>query len=177
MEKKKVVIKIHEDGQIEVIRKDKDIIVEMQASDGSTFNLEDLKGNKLYGKDDKFGGRLGGLGGIENRRNVRINKQYIIRFVEKKNLAVKYEVTQIENISKGGMSFCSTTAFKPNTELLIELKAPYSSEIAHLIGVVLENTDRMRGRFFRNRIKFVNLSSSAKVILEKMEEDYSKVKE
>ena len=107
---------------------------------------------------------------IERRRNVRINKQYIIRFVEKNNLAVEYEVTLIENISNGGMSFLSTTALELNTELLIELRALFLSETAHLTGVVLERTDKMRGILYRNRVKFVNLSPSAKAILEKIEE-------
>ena len=79
--------------------------------------------------------------GSERREFARIKKHFIIRFVQKNNLTVKYEVSQVENISKGGMSFSSSMSFAPNTELLIELRTPYMAETVHL-GLVIGFDDR-----------------------------------
>ncbi len=62
MEKpKKVVIKIHESGQIEIIAKDKDVLVVIQTPDGAENEV--FEGDKKVWEDGKLedGGRLDGL--------------------------------------------------------------------------------------------------------------------
>ena len=105
----------------------------------------------------------------ERREFARIKKHFIIRFVQKNNLTVKYEVSQVENISKGGMSFSSAVPFELNTELLIELRTPYMAETVHLVGIILECQDKIPGILFQNRLKFLDVTPAAKAILEKIE--------
>ncbi|MBF0121872.1 MAG: PilZ domain-containing protein [Candidatus Omnitrophica bacterium] len=107
--------------------------------------------------------------GVERREFARIKKHFVIRFVQKNNLTVKYEVSQVENISRGGMSFSSGITFTPDAELLIELRTPYMSETVHLVGVVLESKDKIPGILYQNRIKFKDLTPGAKDILDKIE--------
>lgn len=107
--------------------------------------------------------------GAERRQFARIKKHYIIRFAQKNNLSLKYEVSQVENISKGGMSFSSAISFPADTELMIELRTPYMSETVHLVGVVLESKAKIPGILFQNRLKFTNLTTAAQDILEKIE--------
>ena len=105
----------------------------------------------------------------ERRAFARIKKHFIIRFVQKNNLTVKFEVSQVEDISRGGMSFSSGISFAPDTELLIELRTPYMAETVHLVGVVLESKDKIPGILFQNRLKFKDLNPAAKDILDKIE--------
>ncbi|MFH0754467.1 MAG: PilZ domain-containing protein, partial [Candidatus Omnitrophota bacterium] len=74
--------------------------------------------------------------GAERRQHVRIKKNYIIRFHEKSNPAVKFEVSQIENISRGGLCFTSTTLFPVNLVLSIELRTPYITDTIYLEGAL-----------------------------------------
>ena len=54
---KKVVIKIHDDGAVEVISKDPDVAVVLQYPDDS--EVEVFEGDKKIRKDGEWGGRLG----------------------------------------------------------------------------------------------------------------------
>ena len=60
MAKKKVTIKFHKDASIEILSKDKDVVVVIETPDG--FEREIFDGEKMVWKDDEgFGGRLSGL--------------------------------------------------------------------------------------------------------------------
>jgi hypothetical protein len=107
--------------------------------------------------------------GSERRKSPRIKKHFIIRFIQKDNLTVKHEVSQVENISKGGMSFSSSVRFEKDAELLIELRTPYIAETVHLSGIILECKDKIPGILFQNRLQFLDLSPAAQDILDKIE--------
>lgn len=107
--------------------------------------------------------------GSERRKFARIKKHYIIRFIQKGNRSVKYEVSQVENISRGGMLFSSSVGFEKDAELLIELRTPYIAETVHLTGIILECKDKVPGILFQNRLQFLDLSPTAQDILDKIE--------
>ncbi len=105
----------------------------------------------------------------ERRQYVRIKKHYIIRFYQKDNPSLKYEASQIENISKGGLCFTSTIPFDVGAHLAIELRTPYVAEKVYLEGRVLDSKEKIKGVVYLNRVKFDILSTHANEVLEKIE--------
>jgi hypothetical protein len=105
----------------------------------------------------------------ERRQFVRIRKHYIIRFYQKDNPSLKYEASQILNISKGGLCFSSTIPFDIGAHLAIELRTPYVAEKVYLEGRILESKEKIKGVVYQNRIKFNDLSAHAADVLDKVE--------
>jgi hypothetical protein len=105
----------------------------------------------------------------ERRLFVRIRKHYIVRFYQKDNPSLKYEASQIENISKGGLCFTSTIPFDVGAHLAIEMRTPYVAEKVYLEGQILESKEKIKGVVYQNRLKFYSLSSHATDVLEKVE--------
>ncbi len=107
--------------------------------------------------------------GIERRQFVRIKKNYIIRFFEKNNPSVKFEVSQIENISKGGLCFTSNVFLTIGSNIAIELRTPYIADTIYLEGHLLNSTEKVRGLIYVNHLKFLNVTPEALEVLEKIE--------
>ena len=107
--------------------------------------------------------------GMERRQFFRVKKHYIIRFFQKDNPSLKYDASQIENISKGGMCFSSILPFAVGDLLAFELRTPYVSEKVYLEGRILESREVIKGVVYQNRVKFESISSQATDILEKIE--------
>ena len=107
--------------------------------------------------------------GSERRQFPRIKKNYIIRFSEKNNPSLKFDVSQIENISRGGICFASTIPFKSGTELAVELRTPYITDTVYLEGHVLESREKIKGLIYHNRFQFHEITPLAESVLEKIE--------
>jgi hypothetical protein len=107
--------------------------------------------------------------GKERRQYSRIKKNYIIRFCEKSNPSLKFEVSQIENISKGGLCFTSTMAFNEGADLAIELRTPYVADTIYLEGHVLHSTETVKGLLYANRLRFHDVTPESADVLEKIE--------
>jgi hypothetical protein len=107
--------------------------------------------------------------GIERRQHPRVKKNYIIRFSEKDNPSLKFEVSQIENISRGGIGFTSAIAFKEGAELSVELRTPYIADTIYLEGHVLECREKVKGLIYHNRFQFHDITPLAENVLEKIE--------
>jgi hypothetical protein len=105
----------------------------------------------------------------ERRKHPRVKKNYIIRFSEKNNPSLKFQVSQIENISRGGICFTSTLLFKPGTELAVELRTPYIAETIYLEGHVLESQEKVKGLIYHNRFQFREITPLAESVLQKIE--------
>jgi hypothetical protein len=107
--------------------------------------------------------------GKERRQFIRIKKNYIIRFCAKSNPALKFEVSQVENVSKGGLCFTSTIKFNEGDDLAIELRTPYVTDIIYLEGNILHIQETIKGLLYSNRLKFHDISPEAAIVLEKIE--------
>jgi hypothetical protein len=106
----------------------------------------------------------------ERRRYIRIKKSFLLTYFDKSEPSRKHEITQLKNISLGGMCFITSQSFNPATELVIELKTPYLAETTHLEGVVLESHVKMKNRIYETRLGFRDLDTEAKILLEKLME-------
>lgn len=106
---------------------------------------------------------------VERRKHVRIKKNYILRFSDRNNPSLKFDVSQIENVSKGGLCFTSGIPFVEKTLINIELRTPYLYDTAHLEGQIIQCREKVSGLIYENHLKFQNLTPKAEDILEKIE--------
>ena len=60
----------------------------------------------------------------ERRKHLRIYRNFIMSYHEKGKVIANYNVSQVNNVSKGGLSFSSTQALKEGTIVTIDLKTP-----------------------------------------------------
>ncbi len=105
----------------------------------------------------------------ERRQYARIKKNYIIRFSDKANPSVNIQVSQVENISRGGVCFNSSIPFTVGTNVAIEMRTPYLAESIYFEGNVLGTKEVIKGMIFQNHVKFHDLSARALDVLEKIE--------
>jgi len=107
--------------------------------------------------------------GAERRKFVRIRKNYILRFSSKDNPSVKTSISQIENISKGGICFSSTISFDTGDVLAIELKTPFLADTIYLEGKVVAVKEKIKGMIYDVRFQFENISPLSADVLDRIE--------
>ncbi len=106
--------------------------------------------------------------GAERRQYKRISKSFILSYFEKSNPEQKFEITQLRNISQGGMCFITTRSFMPNTRLGVELRTPYLAETTYLEGDVLGSHEKIKGMLYETRLQFTLINSQAEFLLSKL---------
>ena len=111
---------------------------------------------------------------VERRRHKRIRRNFILTYFEKNDPSQKYEITQLKNISAGGMCFVTTQQFAPKTLISVELKTPYLSDTTYLEGMVLESHEKAKGVLYETRLQFTELNAQASFIIEKLVEFFNK---
>jgi hypothetical protein len=105
----------------------------------------------------------------DRRKYVRVYRNFIISYKLKDDSQI-HEMSQVNNISKGGINFTSTVVLNAGAEVVIELKTPFLSDNIHLIGTVLESKEKIRGLIYAVRLEFKNPSEPALEILTKIEQ-------
>ena len=83
-----------------------------------------------------------------------------------------HNVSQVNNVSKGGMSFSSTKALKAGTVVTVDLKTPFISDSIILDGVVLESKEKVPDLIYEIRLQFNEVPKDSLAVLAKIE-DYS----
>lgn len=104
----------------------------------------------------------------ERRRYVRIEKHFIISYHDKNDPEVKHNVSQLKNISIGGMCFVTSTQYPAGTKMDIELKTPYIADTVYIEGTVLESHEKIRGIIYETRLVFDKLNSQATLVINKI---------
>ena len=104
----------------------------------------------------------------ERRRSDRVKKNFILTYCSESDPEKRYEITQLKNISLGGMCFITTRSYTRGTKLSIELKTPYLSDTTHLDGKVLESHEKVKNMIYETRFQFGKLSPQAEFILARM---------
>jgi len=105
----------------------------------------------------------------ERRKHVRVDRNFILTYIDKRTPNTKNEITQLRNISRGGMCFVATKPFELSTVLLVEMRTPFTTGSVSLEGSVLESRERIKGLIYDIRLEFQNLTPQATDILEKIE--------
>lgn len=111
----------------------------------------------------------------ERRRYIRIEKHFIITYRDNDDPGVKVEVSQLKNISMGGMCCVTARKYAPSTKMHIELKTPYVSRPVPLRGAVLDSAEKVPGIIYETRLVFDQLDNQAEFVLKKIVELFSKM--
>jgi len=109
----------------------------------------------------------------ERRKHSRIYRNFILSYREKGKSITSHNVSQVNNVSKGGMSFSSTHPLIPGTVVTIDLKTPFISDSIILDGVVLESKEKIPDMIYEVRLQFQEIPEQSMKVLEKIE-SYSK---
>lgn len=104
----------------------------------------------------------------ERRKHQRVYRNFILSYSLKGNNAL-IDVSQINNISQGGVSFIATHPFKQGQELIISLQTPLLSQAIVMEGEVLGSIEKVNGMIYDVRVKFHPLSALAEETLKKIE--------
>lgn len=110
----------------------------------------------------------------ERRQYKRIKKHFILSYFELVNPTVRYDASQLKNISIGGMCFVTGKSFASGTHLGIELKTPFMTELTHLEGVVLESHEKLKNIIYETRLRFENLTPQAQFVINKLIQYFEK---
>lgn len=108
--------------------------------------------------------------GSERRRHIRVDRNFILTYFNKHTPHVKNEITQLRNISKGGLCFVATQSFQVSAELIIEMRTPFTTGTVLFEGIVLESRERIKNLIYDVRLEFRNVQPAAMEILEKIEQ-------
>ncbi|MEI7998331.1 MAG: PilZ domain-containing protein [Candidatus Omnitrophota bacterium] len=107
----------------------------------------------------------------ENRRKyVRIYRHFILTYYPVSNPSIQKDVSQINNISQGGMSFSVTVPLPVGERLVVELKTPFLADSVYLQGEVLECREKISELIYEIRLELKDTSTQAKDILAKVEQ-------
>ena len=103
------------------------------------------------------------------RKHVRIYRNYILSYHLKGHGNIKYEMSQVNNISRGGINFTVTAPFEKGGDLVIEVRTPFLSDHVSMEGTVLESKEKVQGLLYEIRVQFHDLSPEAEEVLAKIE--------
>ena len=106
--------------------------------------------------------------GSERRQYKRVNKNFILTYYDKSDPSKKYEITQLKNISLGGLCFITSRHFDSGAKIAIELKTPYISDTTNLEGQVLGSNEKIKKILYETRLKFDSLTPQAEFLLAKL---------
>ena len=113
----------------------------------------------------------------ERRRYIRIEKHFIISYYDKGDPHTKYNVSQLKNISMGGMCFVTSQRYTSSTKMGVELKTPYLADAVHIEGTILESHEKVPKILYETRLAFDKLNTEAELVLEKIVETFAKIAE
>ena len=112
----------------------------------------------------------------ERRKHLRIYRNFILSYHEKGKSAIQYNISQVNNVSKGGLNFTSISPLTPGIVVVVELKTPFLADSIKLEGVVLGCKEKISDLIYEVRLQFQGVPEQVLEVLDKIE-NYGKDKE
>jgi hypothetical protein len=112
----------------------------------------------------------------ERRKYFRIYRNFILSYSEKGQSASDHHVSQVNNVSRGGLNFSSTQPLVQGSVILVDLKTPFIGDSIRLEGVVLECKEKIPDMIYEIRLQFQEVPEHVLAVLEKVE-NYCKANE
>jgi hypothetical protein len=101
----------------------------------------------------------------DRRKNTRIKKNLTVQFASGGNINLKWEMSQIKDISDTGLSITTAENLPEGQNLFIRLKLPtHPYEWIDLEGSVVESKN-WGGGFWLTRVKFLQLKDEFKTLI------------
>ena len=110
----------------------------------------------------------------DRRKHPRVEKHFIVTFFEADKQDADHSISQLKNISRGGVLFSSSVVHAPGKKLQIMIKTPYMASTLSVVGTVLDCTEKIPGVIYEIRAEIKNLDSDADAIFKKIEEAFLK---
>ena len=79
-----------------------------------------------------------------------------------------YDITQVKDISIGGMRFITAQSFPSGTILAVELKTPFKEERLKFKASVIESKEVATDLIYDTRVRFVDLEGEQREALNKI---------
>jgi c-di-GMP-binding flagellar brake protein YcgR len=95
-----------------------------------------------------------GYSGPERRKHPRVPGRFCVsyRVVEKSE---EIDTAQTKNLSCGGMLLTTNRKFSPGTQLVLEIRVPFTQKPIILIGKVLESHEVTKDLIYDTRLEFI----------------------
>jgi hypothetical protein len=103
----------------------------------------------------------------ERRKYVRVYENFLIFFSVKGG--EKHEISEVINISQGGMHFSANEKLVRGDEVLIRMKTPFLQDKIDLEGRVLEVREKIPGKLYGIHVEFQHVTPKATEVLIKIE--------
>lgn len=110
--------------------------------------------------------------GQERRQHPRIEKHFIITYYDLDKVDAEHCISQIKNISRGGVCFSSSIAFAPGSRLQTMIKTPYMGQAINFEVRVIDCEEKIPNTVYNVRAKIENKTPQAEEILHKIEESF-----
>jgi Tfp pilus assembly protein PilZ len=91
----------------------------------------------------------------QNRQHPRVKSRFIVSYRLAENDEI-IDMSQISNLSQGGIAFKTNIKFNPGTELILNLRIPLAPEPVKIIGRVV-GSSAVGNNHYDTRIQFVNI--------------------
>lgn len=104
----------------------------------------------------------------EKRKYKRFKKNFLLRYFDVRTPENKTELTQLKNISQGGMCFITAQPFEIGIRMGVALNTPFITGTTVLEGVVRGSNEKVKNMIYETRLEFDNLNTEATVVLDKL---------
>lgn len=109
----------------------------------------------------------------ERRAHRRVKKHFLLRYFTVEKPEEKIDLTQMKNISHGGMCFITAQEFPVGTKMGVELNTPFLTDVTHLTGIVRGSVEKTRDLIYETRLEFDDLNADAQFVLNKLMEFFN----
>jgi len=110
----------------------------------------------------------------ERRKYKRIKKNFILYYYSTDRPEIRYDASQVKNISLGGMCLITSKPFEPGSPMTIEFKTPFQTDFTQMDGVVQESHEKIKNLIYETRLKFLDLHPQVIQILNKIIKHFEK---
>ncbi len=110
--------------------------------------------------------------GQERRKHPRIEKHFILTAYDLDKKDADHCVSQLKNISRGGLCFSSSFALAVGTRLQTMIKTPYMGQTINIITKVVDSKEKVPNTIYDIRVEIEQATPEAEEILQKIEKSF-----
>lgn len=98
----------------------------------------------------------------ERRKHERLKRKFVVAYYVESDPAMTFDISQIKDISLGGMRFVTSCGYPPETILTIELQTPFIRDKILMKAKVLEAKEIIADMIYDTRVIFTELDEEAR---------------
>lgn len=108
----------------------------------------------------------------ERRKHPRVEKHFIVTFYDLDKKDADHCISQLKNISRGGLCFSSSFSVPVGTRLQTMIKTPYMGQAVHVVTRVVDSKEKVPNVIYDIRVKLEEATPEAEEILQKIEKNF-----